>query len=94
MEKTITTPSAGAGSAESAETQGAGVLELATVRDRDADEIAELMEGGALEVRIDGAMSEWGSLIEDFFAKLERGVTRWHHEGEEKTVVVRFVERE
>ena len=89
MDKTIETPAPASKSAQSNE-----VLELATIRDRDADEIAELMESGTLEVRINGAMSEWGSLIEDFFAKLERGVTKWHHEGKEKTVVVRFVERE
>ncbi len=89
MDKIVETPAPALESAQSNE-----VLELETIRDRDADEIAELIGGGTLEVRIDGAMSEWGSLIEDFFAKLERGVTKWHHEGKEKTVVVRFVERE
>ena len=87
MDRTIETPKPGSA-------QGNEVLELATIRERDADEIAKLMEGETLEVHIDGAMSEWGSLIEEFFAKLERGVTKWHHEGEEKTIVVRFVERE
>lgn len=66
-------------------------LALKEVPETSADQIASLLEGGTLELVIEGAFSEWGSLLEEFTAKLERGVTTWA-DGEDKRVVLHFSE--
>lgn len=67
-------------------------LELKDVSETSVDDLASLLEGGTLELVIEGAHSEWGSLLEEFIGKLERGVTTWSDGQEDKRVTLHFSE--
>lgn len=69
-------------------------LELKDISETSADELAELFGGSRLELVVEGALSEWGSLLEEFSQKLERGVNKWHEPGTTKSVIITFVEGE
>ena len=73
---------------------GLAKLELNDVPETSADDIAALLKGGTLELVIEGAHSEWGSLLEEFIGKLERGVTAWSDGQTGKKVILHFSEAE
>lgn len=56
------------------------------------DDLATMIRAGRLELTIDSALSEWGSVVEELFHKLERSVNDWHDPNVDRTVTVRFVE--
>lgn len=45
------------------------------------------------EITIDGAMSEWGSKVDELFRKIEKSVLSWHQEGVTQRVTLVFVEK-
>lgn len=57
----------------------------------DEDLVAHMAAGG-LEVNIDGALSEWGSRVDALLHKLEHSVLKWRADGEDRTLLLRFVE--
>ena len=69
-------------------------LELKDVPETSAEDIALLLKGDTLELVIDGALSEWGSLLEEFIGKLERSVTTWSDGQADKRVILHFSESE
>lgn len=56
------------------------------------EDLVAHMAAGGLEVRIDGALSEWGSRVDDLLHKLEHNVLKWRADGEDRTLLLRFVE--
>lgn len=79
-------------STETPETEAVGKIRLDDVGELSADELAERLSGGTLEVIVNSALSEWGSLVEELFHKLERGVNDWHSTEANRTVIINFVE--
>ncbi len=57
-----------------------------------ADALAEHMAQGGLAIVVDGALSEWGSRVDDLLHKLEHSVLKWRSDGDTKTLLLRFVE--
>lgn len=53
-----------------------------------------IMKTGKLDITVDGALSEWGSALENTLRKLESCVMAWHEAGAAKTRCIRFVESE
>ena len=62
------------------------IEELLTLTD---EELAALIQTN-VEVVIDGALSEWGSKVEDLFRKLEKSVLVWHTPGVTQKITLVF----
>jgi hypothetical protein len=67
-------------------------LSLEDIHEISPDELAALFSEGC-ELVVAGALSEWGSHVEEFIHKLERGVSKWHQVGKSKKLIVHFVEK-
>lgn len=68
-------------------------MNLLDVAELTQDELASHMREGRLEVFVDGALSEWGSRVDQLFQKLEKGVMQWHETGHSRTIVLHFLEK-
>ena len=72
--------------------QDSPTLSLEACAALSADELALQMAAGGLTVTVDGALSEWGSRVDDLLHKLEHSVLKWRSDGDTKTLLLRFVE--
>jgi hypothetical protein len=57
----------------------------------EAEELSQRVQAN-YEIIIDGAMSEWGSKVEELFRKLEKSVLLWHQEGVDQKITLVFAE--
>jgi hypothetical protein len=57
----------------------------------EAEELSQRIKASP-EIIIDGAMSEWGSKVEELFRKLEKSVLLWHQEGVDQKIILVFAE--
>ena len=57
----------------------------------EVDELSQKIQANC-EILINGAMSEWGSKVEDLFQKLEKSVLVWHKEGTPQKIILVFTE--
>lgn len=57
-----------------------------------SEDLSAHMVNGGFELTIDGALSEWGSRVDEIFHKLEHDVLKWRADGETRAILVRFVE--
>jgi hypothetical protein len=57
----------------------------------EAEELSQKIQANC-EILIDGAMSEWGSKVEELFQKLEKSVLIWHKEGIDQKITLVFAE--
>ncbi len=76
------------------ESRGSHTYDIRDAVELDAENLAEAMKSGRFEVRVDGALSEWGSRLESLVNKLERAVMQWHEPGRSKTLAITFSEPE
>ena len=75
-----------------ADTKAVPTLTLGECSTLSAEELTALMMSGGLEVTVDGALSEWGSRVDDLLHKLENNVLKWRADGEVRTLMLRFRE--
>ena len=57
----------------------------------EAEELSQRVQVN-YEIVIDGALSEWGSKVEELFQKLEKSVLSWHQAGVEQKITLVFAE--
>lgn len=57
----------------------------------EAEDLSQRLQAN-YEIIIDGAMSEWGSKVEELFRKLEKSVLLWHQEGVDQKITLVFAE--
>lgn len=74
------------------ELQTLPVLTLKECQSLTAQDLSAHMASGGLEITVDGALSEWGSHVDEVFHKLEHDVLKWRADGATRTVLLRFVE--
>lgn len=75
-----------------ADTKAVPTLTLSECSTLSAEELTALMASGGLAVTVDGALSEWGSRVEELLHKLEHNVLKWRADGEARTLILRFIE--
>ena len=57
----------------------------------ESEELSQKVQANC-EIFIGGALSEWGSKVEELFQKLEKSVLSWHQEGVEQKITLVFAE--
>ena len=55
----------------------------------EVEELSQKIQANC-EILINGAMSEWGSKVEDLFQKLKKSVLVWHKEGTPQKITLVF----